>query len=202
MVNYRVALRTSEPVAFGGFSSLHIIDGKAVKVIDEYYEETLKECLLQKQAADAGLAPRVYSVFQMDKEVVVVMDAIDTDVWYQADAGTDVTPTLLGELNDEQMTRGVKLFCQLILAGILHADFHTGNWFMNDDGEAVAIDFGIASTLGTATDLHLHRAVQWLIPCLQRMGENLLADDLLTAHGIDASATRDSLEFVAFEIAG
>ena len=200
MKDYRAALKTSEPVAFGGFSSLHIIDGKAVKVIDEYYEEALKECLLQKQAADAGLAPQVHSIFRMDKEVVVVMDAIDTDTWYHADAGTDITPTLLGELNDEEMVRGVKLFCQLIIAGILHADFHTGNWFMNDDDEAVAIDFGIASTLGTATDSHLHRAVQWLIPCLQRMGEDLLADDLLTAHGIDAQATRDSLEFVAFEM--
>jgi hypothetical protein len=32
------------------------------------------------------------------------------------------------------------------------------------------------------------------------MGEDLLADDLLTAYGVGAQAIRDSLEFVASEI--
>ena len=83
MVNYSAALKTSEPVAFGGFSELHIIDGKAVKVLEDgCYTDTLEECLLQKQAADAGLAPQVHSVFEMADDVVVVMDAIDTDTWY------------------------------------------------------------------------------------------------------------------------
>jgi tRNA A-37 threonylcarbamoyl transferase component Bud32 len=201
MTNYKAALKTSTPVAFGGFSSLHIIDGKAVKVLEDgCYSDTLQECLIQKQAADAGLAPQVYSIFEMANDVVVVMDAIDTDTFYQADAMDDVAPTLLGELDDADMIRGAKLYAKLLLAGIVHADFHTGNWFMNDNGEAIAIDFGIASTLGTASDTHLKRAVQFLLPCLQRMGEDLLADDLLTAYGVGAQAIRDSLEFVASEI--
>jgi len=202
MKDYRTALKTSEPVAFGGFSELHIIDGRAVKVIsDGCYSDVLQECLIQKQAADAGLAPQVYSVFESSGDVAVVMDAIDTDVWYQADGLDDGAPTLLGELPEAEMVRGVKLYCQLLLSGVVHADMHGGNWYMGPNGETMAIDFGIASYLGTASDTHLKRAVQFLLPCLQRMGEYLLADDLLTAYGIDAQALRDSLEFVAFEIA-
>ena len=202
MTNYITALKTAKPVAFGGFSELFIIDGKAVKVLaDGCYQDVLQECLMQKQAADAGLAPQVYSVFEMADDVVVVMDAIDTDVWFQADSLDDVAPTLLGELPQDEMIKGVKLYAKLLQAGIVHADYHTGNWFMNEAGEAIAIDFGIASTLGTASDIHLKRAVQFLLPCLQRMGEDLLADDLITAYGIDAQAIRDSLEFIADEIA-
>ena len=86
MTNFKTALKTSEPVAFGGFSELHIIDGKAVKVLEDgCYQDVLKECLMQKQAADAGLAPQVHSIFEMKDDVVVVMDVIDTDVWFQAD---------------------------------------------------------------------------------------------------------------------
>ena len=34
-MNLLTQLQTSEPVAFGGFSELHIIDGKAVKVLED-----------------------------------------------------------------------------------------------------------------------------------------------------------------------
>ena len=170
MTNFKTALKTSEPVAFGGFSSLHIIDGKAVKVLEDgCYTDVLQECLIQKQAADAGLAPQVHSVFEMADDVVVVMDVIDTDVWFQADAMDDVAPTLLGELNDEEMVKGVKLYARLLQAGVVHADYHSGNWFMNEAGEAIAIDFGIASTLGTASLTHLNRAAQFIVPCLDRL---------------------------------
>ena len=202
MTNFKTALKTSEPVAFGGFSSLHIIDGKAVKVLEDgCYTDVLQECLIQKQAADAGLAPQVHSVFEMGDDVVVVMDVIDTDTWFQADALEDVAPTLLGELNDEEMTQGVKLYAKLLQAGVVHADFHTGNWFMNEEGEAIAIDFGIASTLGTASSTHLKRAVQFLMPCLQRMGEDLLAADLMDAYQTGPKAIRASLSFIADELA-
>ena len=202
MTNFKTALKTSEPVAFGGFSSLHIIDGKAVKVLEDgCYTDVLQECLIQKQAADAGLAPQVHSVFEMADDVVVVMDVIDTDKWFQADAMDDVAPTLLGELNDEEMTKGVKLYAKLLQAGVVHADFHTGNWFMNEAGEAIAIDFGIASTLGTASSTHLKRAVQFLMPCLQRMGEDLLAADLMDAYQTGPKAIRASLSFIADELA-
>ena len=203
MTNFKTALKTSEPVAFGGFSSLHIIDGKAVKVLEDgCYTDVLQECLIQKQAADAGLAPQVHSIFEMGDDVVVVMDVIDTDTWFQADAMDDVAPTLLGELNDEEMTKGVKLYAKLLQAGVVHADFHTGNWFMNEAGEAIAIDFGIASTIGTAPATHLKRAVQFLLPCLQRMDLDYLAEDLIASYQSgNNNAIRESLEFVAEELA-
>ena len=202
MTNFKTALKTSEPVAFGGFSSLHIIDGKAVKVLEDgCYIDVLQECLIQKQAADAGLAPQVHSIFEMSDDVVVVMDVIDTDTWFQADAMDDVAPTLLGELNDEEMVKGVTLYAKLLQAGVVHADFHTGNFFLNEDGGAIAIDFGIASTLGTASATHLKRACQFLLPCLGRMGEDLLAADLLDAYQTGPKAIRASLAFIADELA-
>ena len=202
MTNFKTALKTSEPVAFGGFSSLHIIDGKAVKVLEDgCYTDVLQECLIQKQAADAGLAPQVHSIFEMGDDVVVVMDVIDTDTWFQADAMDDVAPTLLGELNDEEMTKGVKLYAKLLQAGVVHADFHTGNFFFGPNDESIAIDFGIASTLGTASATHLKRAVQFLLPCLERMGQDLLAADLLDAYQTGSKAIRASLSFIADELA-
>ena len=202
MTNFKTALKTSEPVAFGGFSSLHIIDGKAVKVLEDgCYIDVLQECLIQKQAADAGLAPQVHSIFEMGDDVVVVMDVIDTDTWFQADAMDDVAPTLLGELNDEEMTKGVKLYAKLLQAGVVHADFHTGNFFFGPNDESIAIDFGIASTLGTASATHLKRAVQFLLPCLERMGQDLLAADLLDAYQTGSKAIRASLSFIADELA-
>ena len=203
MTNFKTALKTSEPVAFGGFSSLHIIDGKAVKVLEDgCYIDVLQECLIQKQAADAGLAPQVHSVFEMADDVVVVMDVIDTDEWFQADALDEVAPTLLGELPQDEMIQGVKLYAKLLKAGIIHADYHTGNWFMNEAGEAIAIDFGIASTIGTAPATHLKRAVQFLLPCLQRMDLDYLAEDLIASYQSgNNNAIRESLEFVAEELA-
>ena len=119
------------------------MSGNAVKLIeDQDYREILEESYKQNLAAEAGLAPTVHAVYRKKDQVVVVMDKIDTDTWYHADAGDDVTPTLLGELDNYDMEIGLKLYAQLLKAGVLHADFHTGNWFMNDDGEAIAIDFG------------------------------------------------------------
>jgi tRNA A-37 threonylcarbamoyl transferase component Bud32 len=203
MTNFKTALKTSEPVAFGGFSELHIIDGKAVKVLaDGCYIDVLQECLLQKQAADAGLAPQVHSVFEMADDVVVVMDVIDTDEWFQADALDEVAPTLLGELPEDEMIQGVKLYAKLLKAGIVHADFHSGNFFLKETGESIAIDFGIASTLGTAPKTHLMRALQFIIPCLQRMDLDYLAEDLIASYQSgNNNAIRESLEFVANEIA-
>jgi tRNA A-37 threonylcarbamoyl transferase component Bud32 len=203
MTNFKTALKTATPVAFGGFSELFIIDGKAVKVLsDGCYIDVLQECLIQKQAADAGLAPQIHSVFEMADDVVVVMDVIDTDVWFQADSLDEVAPTLLGELPQDEMIQGVKLYAKLLKAGIIHADFHTGNWFMNEAGEAIAIDFGIASTIGTAPKTHLTRALQFLIPCLRRMDLDYLAEDLVASHQSgNNNAIRESLEFVAEELA-
>jgi tRNA A-37 threonylcarbamoyl transferase component Bud32 len=202
MTNYIKALETSKPVAFGGFSELHIIDGKAVKVLEDgCYSDVLQECLMQKEAADAGLAPQVYSVFEMGNDVVVVMDIIDTNKWSHADASEAIAGTFLAELPKREMAIGVNLFAKMLKAGIIHADFHTGNWFINEDGEAIAIDFGISSQLGTASKTHLTRAVQFLLPCLRMMSLDYLADDLYSSFHKGLNATRESLAFVADELA-
>ena len=187
-------LQTSEPVAFGGFSELHVLNRQAVKILeDACYTDVLEECHRQNIAADAGLAPRVHAVAKLIDEVVVVMDVIDTDVWYHPDAMDDVAPTLLGELNEYQQSLGLRLFCRLLQAGLIHADFHSGNWFMNDEGRAMAIDFGIASELHEAPKQHLKRAVLFLIPCLAESHARLL----VTAWETGLEETRETLKKVA-----
>ncbi len=154
---------------------------------------------MQKQAADAGLAPQVHAVCEMGDDVVVVMDAIDTDRWYNADAMDDVAPTLLGELNDEEMRQGVTLYCRLLLAGVVHADLHSANWYMNDEGETIAIDFGISSTIGTASLTHLNRAAQFLVPCLNRLDMISEEHQLRAAYG-DADELRNALQETALAV--
>ena len=203
MTNFKTALKTSEPVAFGGFSSLHIIDDKAVKVLEDgCYIDVLQECLIQKQAADAGLAPQVHSVFEMGDDVVVVMDVIDTDTWFQPFTLHGRAPTLLGELPQDEMIQGVKLYAKLLKAGIIHADARSGNGYRNGKGDTIAIYFGLASTIGTAPAIHLKRAVQFLLPCLQRMDLDYLAEDLIASYQSgNNNAIRESFEFVAEELA-
>ena len=147
-------LQKLEPVAFGGFSELFVLGGNAVKLIeDQDYLGTLEESYRQNLAAEAGLAPRVHAVAKQDEKVVVVMDMIDDTKWFHPDAMDDHAPTLLGELDERQMFIGLKLYCKLLKAGVLHADYHSGNWFLNDADEAIAIDFGIASELNRAGEL-------------------------------------------------
>ena len=119
-------LEKLEPVAFGGFSELFILGGNAVKLIeDQDYLGTLEECYKQNIAAEAGLAPRVHAVAKQDEKVVVVMDQIDDTKWFHPDAMDDHAPTLLGELDEVQMFIGLKLYCKMLKAGVLHADFHS-----------------------------------------------------------------------------
>lgn len=195
-------LQTSQPVAFGGFSELYLVDGKAVKLLeDACYRDVLEECYKQNLAAEAGLAPKVYTVTKDgDDKVLIVMDAIDTDVWFNADACDDVAPTLLGELPTNEMEAGLKLFCGLLKAGLIHADFHTGNWFMNDADKTMAIDFGIASEIHDAPKNHLMRAVQFLLPALDHLGYGYLANNLRSAWNEGLDATRQELIEVANEI--
>jgi RIO-like serine/threonine protein kinase len=195
-------IQKAEPVAFGGFSELYIIDGKAVKLLeDACYLDVLEESYRQNLAAEAGLAPKIYTVTRMNDQVVVVMDIIDSDVWYHADAGGDVAPTLIGELCEVEMQRGLRLFCELLNANLIHADFHTGNFFMNDDGETLAIDFGIASELHEAPTKHLKRAVQFMLPALEQLGFTDQAVDLFDAyHTGDDDTLREALAETALAV--
>ena len=101
----------------GGFSELYILDGKAVKLLeDACYRDVLEECYKQNIAAEAGLAPRVHAVAKDGEDkVLIVMDAIDTDVWFNPDALDEVAPTLLGELPVDEMEIGLKLYCEMLL---------------------------------------------------------------------------------------
>jgi len=190
-----------EPVAFGGFSELYVLGGNAVKLIeDQDYLGTLEESYKQNLAAEAGLAPRIHAVAKQDEKVVVVMDMIDHDEWFHPDAGQDTTPTLLGELDEVEMFVGLKLYCRLLKAGIVHADFHTGNWFMNDKGEGLAIDFGIASELHEAPEKHIKRAVQFMLPALLELGYVDVADQLIEAWGCGWEVAREELAEIAAQV--
>ena len=195
-------LQSSKPVAFGGFSELHILNNKAVKILeDTNYLDVLEECYKQNIAAKAGLAPQVHAVANLIDEVVVVMDIIDDYEWFHPDAMDDHAPTLLGELNADQMEIGLNLYCKLLKAGIIHADFHTGNWFMNDDGEAIAIDFGISSELHEAPKKHIKRAVMFMLPALEQLGYDALASDLFEAWSVHHEVAREELSRIANIIA-
>jgi hypothetical protein len=192
-------LQKLTPVAYGGFSELYVMNGNAVKLIeDQDYREVLEESYRQNLAAEAGLAPRVHAVYRKKDEVVVVMDQIDTDfTWYHPDNNEDVAPTLLGELDNYEMELGLRLYARLLEAGVLHADFHSGNWFLNDDGETIAIDFGLASELHEAPVKHIKRAIQFMLPPLQILGYEALAADLHEAWLAGPEVAREELSRVA-----
>ena len=201
-MNIFTQLKKLTPVAYGGFSELYVMSGKAVKSIeDQDYREILEESYRQNIAAEAGLAPKVHAVYHKKDQVVVVMDEVDSDIWYHADGNDDVAPTLLGELDNYDMKIGLRLYAQLLKAGILHADFHTGNWFMNDDGEAIAIDFGLASELYEAPEKHIKRAIQFMLPALQILGYEAFAADLHEAWIAGPEVAREELSRVAEAIA-
>jgi len=203
MTNLLTQLETLTPVAEGGFSELYLIDGKAVKVLDDQcYTDILEECWKQNLAAEAGLAPKVHTVAKLTEDkIIIVMDMIDTDCFYHADGMDDTAPTNLGELNKDDMATGLALYCKLLKAGIVHADFHSGNWFLSDNGDTLAIDFGIASELNQASAKHLKRAVQYMLPALEQLGYGFLAQNLLSAYQTSESALRSELIEIANEIA-
>ena len=191
-------LEKSEPVAFGGFSELHVMSGNAVKLIeDQDYLGVLEESYKQNIAAEAGLAPKVHAVAKQDNKVVVVMDMVDDTEWYHPDSMDDHAPTLLGELNEVEMAVGLKLYCKMLKAGILHADFHSGNWFLNDDGEGLAIDFGLSSELFEASEKEVKRAVMFILPALEQLGYKTLAANLVEAWTVDYTVAREELAVIA-----
>ena len=166
-----------KPFAAGYFSEVYLIDGKVVKVIEDgCYIDLLKEVHLQKIAADAGLAPQVYNIFEVPGAVVVVMEAIDTKRFKPVieDTPIGVDPVLLGELDHDDMMIGAELFAKLIKAGLCHADYHVQNW-LTDGNTAIALDFGVGGELHEATTRHLRKAAMFLIPVLANTGEIRLA---------------------------
>ena len=181
------AIEEGKPFAEGGFSELYMVDGKVVKVQeDAYLPDIQKEMAMQKLAADAGLAPKVHGVEQVgDDKVIIVMDPIAKGM-KNPPSQDDFAPTLLGELDRPTMLAGGELYGKMLKAGIVHADYHTGNWFINNKGETQAIDFGIASKVSEAPVKHLNRAMQFTHPVLQAKGEIRLSQKVAEAYGDEA----------------
>ena len=150
-------IKTAKPVAKGCFGTLYNIDGKAVKIIKETdYNEILQECVLQVQAAEAGLAPQIHTVTKLGKETMIVMDWIDQTEWFHPDFDQEVAP-FMAMLPLDRMELGLQLLAKLIKAGLIHADYHTGNWFINNNGDQLAIDFGQAARIEDADEDQLRK---------------------------------------------
>jgi len=154
--------------------------GKVIKVLEDgCYEDTLNEVLLQQTAADAGLAPQVYSLFEVPGAVVIIMEAIDTDKYKQVVEDTPIgyDPIRLDGIDYNSMMVGSKLYANLIQAGIIHADFHVQNW-LKCGNDAIALDFGVASLIQDANQRHLRAAVSTLTPALMALKEFELLYDM------------------------
>lgn len=190
-------IEEGKPFAEGGFSELYMVDGKVVKVQeDAYLPDIQKEMDMQKMAADAGLAPKVYGVEQVgDDKVIIVMDPIPKGM-KNPPSMDDYAPTMLGELDRSTMLAGGELYGKMLKAGIVHADYHTGNWFIDSNGNTQAIDFGISSKIKDAPLKHLNRAIQFTLPVLQSKGEIRLAQKMTEAYG-DADKIRKLLPQMA-----
>lgn len=190
-------IEEGKPFAQGGFSELYMVDGLVVKVQeDAYLPDIQTEMDMQKMAADAGLAPKVYGVEQVgDDKVIIVMDPIAKGM-KNPPSMDDYAPTMLAELDRPTMLAGGELYGKMLQAGIVHADYHTGNWFIDSKGNTQAIDFGISSKIKDAPLKHLNRAVQFTLPVLQSKGEIQLAQKMADAYG-DAGKIRKLLPKMA-----
>ena len=156
-------LKDGYPFASGGFSDVYDIDGLVVKVQEEGdLADTMREMKLQNIAADAGLAPKAYDVKQVGNDVLSTQDRVPKGF-----KSASIEPEMFELLPKPMQDAGGKLYADLLKAGVVHKDFHTGNWFVNADGKGMAIDFGIANTLKDANMKQLVYAAQRLEPVLR-----------------------------------
>ena len=185
-------------LTYGGFSEVHKIVGRIVKVLDDpNWSEVIYETTMQKLAADAGLAPQVHGVSEINGTVIVTMDSVADGMENLGDDNGCI-PILIGDLELCDALEGLTLYSRLIRAGIVHADFHTGNWFMNAKRETTAIDFGISSRLVDAPVKHLRRAIQTMLPVLADAGYDALGRLLMVAYEMnDAEEMRTAVEVAA-----
>jgi len=182
-------------IASGGTADVFRIDGKVIKMMEDvFYGDVLEETALQQMVADHGLAPQVRSISDLGKRVLMEMDSVPMDM-----VSVTPEPVLLEDLEGSEMVSGLILYCKILQVGVIHADFHTGNWFMNGDGETMAIDFGVASTIGDASDSHLRRALIYMIPVLERLGMDDMVEILNDMYS-DPQVIRNTLQWVAGRI--
>ncbi len=198
MKNLLQAIETSQPIAFGGYSELHLVNDKAVKLIENTrYIQVLQEAYLQGIAAEKGLAPQIYTVDREGERIVVEMDFIDDERWFHADDGGCFSPGLLENLSFEEMTVGLQLYMDLLKANVVHADFHTGNWFMDEDGYALAIDFGKASELTTCGLFNARSAIKYLLGPLEALGYEAEVESLRSVSKSGVAEIRKALTKIA-----
>lgn len=131
-------------------------DGKRlrpVEVVDDYKHTILDELDLMREAANASqlkrnfhdsndlYVPDIY--WSLARKNVMVMERIHghpvNDISSLKKHGVD-----LKKLSE----RGVEIFfTQVFKHNFFHADMHPGNVFVSDNGQYIAIDFGIMGTL-------------------------------------------------------
>ena len=169
-----------QPFAYGGSSELFMIDGVVAKVMtDHYFSDVINELYLQKLAANAGLAPQVHAISELDNAIVISMDRVPAG-FHSADDDED-GGLLLHELADHERRCGFLLYCGMLKAGVLHCDFHSGNWFINGN-KTIAIDFGMAYELKDASLKAMTKAVCFIADALMEY-DFALAEELAAAAG-------------------
>ena len=132
-----------------------------VEVVDEYRKTIMDELDLQREAANASklranfegspllYVPRVY--WDFTHRDVMVLERIHGTPVNQID-------TLVKKGIDLKTLahHGVEIFyTQAFYHSYFHADMHPGNIFVSDEGQYIAVDFGIMGTLGESDKQYL-----------------------------------------------
>lgn len=99
-----------------------------------------REYSLQKKAAKAGVAPRVYDYDTVGKWIL--MEKMDRHLYEQIDEAK-------GVLSKKDQERLVKIFANLDDIGVFHNDANICN-YMIKDGEIYMIDYGFAKEITPA----------------------------------------------------
>lgn len=164
MQNVFKKIENLTPNCSGGFSDVYIIDGRVLKVMeDACFDDVAHEVRMQATAAQKGLAPKIHEFNTCGSTAIIEMDEVPVGYRNVETEDEGMVPTMLWELPWKQQLAGFYLYMKLLRAGIVHADFHTGNWFLNSVGDGIVIDFGLSSHLAEASLRHLKRAIQVII---------------------------------------
>ena len=147
-----------------GLAEKYWQDGKRlrpVEIVDEFSKVIFDELDLVKEAANATQLRRNFETSGMlyvpeiywpyAKRNVLVMERIHGTPIGEVDK--------LKQLNIDMKIlaeQGVEIFyTQVFNHNFFHADMHPGNIFVSDEGQYIAVDFGIVGTLTTADQRYL-----------------------------------------------
>ena len=154
-------LRAPESLlAYGGSCSVYDEGETVLKVMEDVcIEDAKREAEMQTLAARVGLAPELFSVYEYERASCIRMAKIDTSRYKQLD-----------DKEERAILLGGRLFCRLLLSGVIHGDFHGDNWY-HDGVHSLAIDFGMSQRFESANKEYLQRAAAELIKTLSCLGE-------------------------------